>query len=106
MEVDKQLSSDELDKDCSILLELAESDPLFDKKKKLLQDNGFHSKEQIRIKRSSDPSWLSTTLKVMVRIARIIKLDEDILHNYGKQSIAIFRYQQESKRPSDQGLQL
>lgn len=29
----QQLLSDELDKDCSILLELAESDPFFDKKK-------------------------------------------------------------------------
>ncbi|KAK9931760.1 hypothetical protein M0R45_019024 [Rubus argutus] len=87
MEVDKQLSSDELDKDCSILLELAESDPLFDKKKKLLQDNGFHSKEQIRIKRSSDPSWLSTTLKVMVRIARIIKLDEVELYFAGEEQL-------------------
>lgn len=43
---------------------------------KLLQDNGFKPKEQICIKRSSDPNWLSTSLTVMHRIARIIKMDE------------------------------
>ncbi|PRQ37436.1 putative [Fructose-bisphosphate aldolase]-lysine N-methyltransferase [Rosa chinensis] len=87
MEVDKQLSPDELDKECSILLELDENDPLFDKKKKLLQDNGFKTKEQVRIKRSSDPIWLSTSLKVMLQIARIIKLDEVELYFGGEEQL-------------------
>ncbi|KAM1329108.1 hypothetical protein ACFX15_012736 [Malus domestica] len=66
----------ELDKDCSIVLELSESDPLFDKKKKLLQDKRFNTRQQIHVKRSSDPDWLSTSLEVMLQIATIIESTE------------------------------
>ncbi|XP_048433026.1 N-lysine methyltransferase SETD6-like isoform X3 [Pyrus x bretschneideri] len=65
----------ELDKDCSIVLELSESDPLFDKNK-LLQDKGFNTRQQIHVKRSADPNWLSTSLEVMLQIAKIIESTE------------------------------
>lgn len=45
---------------------------------KLLQSKGFNSKEQINIKSSSDPDCITTTVKVMLQIARIINLDEVI----------------------------
>ncbi|GLT71480.1 hypothetical protein SLA2020_434950 [Shorea laevis] len=79
MEVDKPLSSDkakQTDEDCAIVLELSENDPHFDKKKKLLQNKGFNPKEQVFLKSSSSPDWISTTLKVMLQIARIIQLNE------------------------------
>ncbi|KAM1282123.1 hypothetical protein ACFX2I_022643 [Malus domestica] len=69
-----------LDKDCSIVLELSESDPLFDTKKKLLQDKGFNTRQQINVKRSSDPNWLSTSVEVMLQIATIIKSTEAELY--------------------------
>ncbi|KAM1087655.1 hypothetical protein EV1_013143 [Malus domestica] len=71
----------ELDKDCSIVLELSESDPLFDKKKKLLQDKRFNTRQQIHVKRSSDPDWLSTSLEVMLQIATIIESTEVVCHH-------------------------
>ncbi|XP_062164588.1 uncharacterized protein LOC133871209 isoform X2 [Alnus glutinosa] len=64
------------DEDCAIVLELSENDPHFDKKKKLLQKKGFNPREQIFLKSSSCPDWISTTLKVMLQIARIIQLNE------------------------------
>ncbi|KAF3452795.1 hypothetical protein FNV43_RR03228 [Rhamnella rubrinervis] len=66
----------ESDNKCSIVLELSEDDPLFEKKKKLLQSKGFNSKERIIFKSSSGPDYIATTLKVMLQIARIINLDE------------------------------
>nr|XP_023915749.1 uncharacterized protein LOC112027303 [Quercus suber] len=66
----------ETDDDFAIDLELYEDDLHFDKKKKLLQNKGFNPKEQIYLKSSSGPDWISTTLKVMLQIARIIQLDE------------------------------
>lgn len=67
---------EETDDDFAIVLELSEDDPHFDKKKKLLQNKGFNPKEQVYLKSSSGPDWISTTLKVMLQIARIIQLDE------------------------------
>ncbi|CAB4292890.1 unnamed protein product [Prunus armeniaca] len=93
MAVNKQLSSHdamELDKDCSIVLELSESDPLFDKKKKLLQDMGFSTKEEIHVKRSSDPNWISTSLKVMLQIERIINSDETELYFAGDEPMDMY----------------
>nr|POE51085.1 hypothetical protein CFP56_68547 [Quercus suber] len=73
----------ETDDDFAIVLELSEDDPHFDKKKKLLQNKGFNPKEQVYLKSSSGPDWISTTLKVMLQIARIIQLDEKLLQNKG-----------------------
>ncbi|KAJ0030756.1 hypothetical protein Pint_14136 [Pistacia integerrima] len=61
---------------CSIVLELTENDPLFDKKKKLLLDKGFGVKVQIYLKSSSSLDSISNTLERMLQIARIIHLDE------------------------------
>ncbi|MBA0736575.1 hypothetical protein Gogos_010113 [Gossypium gossypioides] len=60
----------------SILLELSDVDPFFDKKKRLLNDMGFDVKEIVHIKSSLDRDSLSTTLNQMLQIARIIHLDE------------------------------
>ncbi|GLT80379.1 hypothetical protein SLA2020_518210 [Shorea laevis] len=80
MEEDKQQlgSHDAVEADdvYSLVLELSENDPLFEKKKKLLCDKGFGMKESIHIKRSCCPDSLSTALKLMLQIARIIHLDE------------------------------
>ncbi|OMP07763.1 hypothetical protein COLO4_07069 [Corchorus olitorius] len=61
---------------CSILLELSEDDPFFDKKKILLNDKGFGIKEIVHIKSTLDPNSLSSMLNRMLQIARIIHLDE------------------------------
>ncbi|XVE80001.1 hypothetical protein DITRI_Ditri14bG0103500 [Diplodiscus trichospermus] len=63
-------------KGSSILLELCDDDPFFDKKKRLLNEMGLGVKEIVHIQSSSDPDSLSTTLNQMLQIARIIHLDE------------------------------
>ncbi|XP_020227116.1 uncharacterized protein LOC109808500 isoform X1 [Cajanus cajan] len=64
------------DEECSIVLELSERDPFFDKKKKLLQSKGFSPKERIYLKSSSKPGWMNATVEVLLHIARIIQLNE------------------------------
>ncbi|KAK7329798.1 hypothetical protein VNO77_23978 [Canavalia gladiata] len=64
------------DEECSIVLELSETDPFFDKKKKLLQSKGFSPKERIYLRSSSKPGWMSATVEVLLQIARIIQLNE------------------------------
>ncbi|KHN17593.1 Putative ribulose-1,5 bisphosphate carboxylase/oxygenase large subunit N-methyltransferase, chloroplastic [Glycine soja] len=64
------------DEECSIVLELSERDPFFDKKKKLLQSKGFSPKERIYLKSSSKPGWMNATVEVLLQIARIVQLNE------------------------------
>ncbi|KAI9079551.1 hypothetical protein K1719_038455 [Acacia pycnantha] len=64
------------DEELSILLELSEDDSFFDKKEKLLQSNGFSSKERVCLWSPSKPGWTSDAVKVLVQIARIIHLNE------------------------------
>ncbi|KAL2338632.1 hypothetical protein Fmac_013078 [Flemingia macrophylla] len=64
------------DEECSIVLELSEKDPFFDKKKKLLQSKGFSPKERIYLKSCSKPGWMNATVEVLLQIARIIQLNE------------------------------
>ncbi|KAI7988108.1 hypothetical protein LOK49_LG13G01207 [Camellia lanceoleosa] len=59
-----------------LVLELSEDDLLFEKKKKLLEDNGFNLQGHVSLKNSSCPNWLNTTMKMLVQRARIICLDE------------------------------
>ncbi|KAH9805953.1 SET domain-containing protein [Citrus sinensis] len=61
---------------CSLVLELTEDDPLFHKKKKLLNDKGFGVKEQIHLQSSMCPDSISNSLETMLRIGRIIHVDE------------------------------
>ncbi|XP_057422050.1 uncharacterized protein LOC130715911 [Lotus japonicus] len=63
------------DEVCSIVLELSEKDPLFDKKKKLLQCKGFSPKERIYLN-SSESGWENATAKRLLEIERIIQLNE------------------------------
>ncbi|XP_073317642.1 uncharacterized protein [Primulina huaijiensis] len=74
MDLDKQENDDEL----ALVLELPESDPLFTRKKKLLDDMGFDSKIQARIKCSSTstPDQLDDFLNRLIQQARIINFDE------------------------------
>ncbi|RDY09272.1 [Fructose-bisphosphate aldolase]-lysine N-methyltransferase, chloroplastic, partial [Mucuna pruriens] len=64
------------DEEFSIVLELSESDPFFDKKKKLLQSKGFSPKERIYLRSSLKPGWMNATVEVLLQIARIIQLNE------------------------------
>ncbi|XP_004507848.1 ribulose-1,5 bisphosphate carboxylase/oxygenase large subunit N-methyltransferase, chloroplastic isoform X1 [Cicer arietinum] len=64
------------DEECSIVLELSENDPFFDKKKKLLQSKGFSSKERIYLRCSSGPAWMNDTVRILLQIARIMQLNE------------------------------
>ncbi|XP_021893182.1 uncharacterized protein LOC110811109 [Carica papaya] len=66
----------ETDGGYSIVLELFKNDPLFDKKKKLLNDKGLGIKEQINLKCSLTPDSLTTTYEKMLQMARILHLDE------------------------------
>ncbi|GMP36511.1 hypothetical protein CsSME_00008620 [Camellia sinensis var. sinensis] len=59
-----------------LVLELSEDDPLFEKKKKLLEVNGFNLQGHVSLMNSSCPNWLNTTMKMLVQRARIICLDE------------------------------
>ncbi|KAL9445327.1 hypothetical protein AB3S75_018338 [Citrus x aurantiifolia] len=61
---------------CSLVLELTEDYPLFHKKKKLLNDKGFGVKEQIHLQSLMCPDSISNSLETMLRIGRIIHLDE------------------------------
>lgn len=61
---------------CSLVLELTEDDPLFYKKKKLLNDKGFGVKEQIHLQSLMCPDSISNSLETMLRMGRIIHLDE------------------------------
>ncbi|XP_022153388.1 uncharacterized protein LOC111020893 isoform X2 [Momordica charantia] len=79
MEIDYQpSSSDEVrdDNDCLICLALDKNDHLFDKKKKLLERQGFKSENCIYLKCSLCPKEVDTVLKELVQIARIIHLNE------------------------------
>ncbi|XVF34222.1 hypothetical protein REPUB_Repub18cG0040700 [Reevesia pubescens] len=79
MEEHKHSSCENTSETCdgySILLELSDGEPFFDKKKRLLNDRGFGVKEIVRIKSSLGPDLLSATLNQMLQIARIIHLDE------------------------------
>uniref|UniRef100_A0A5B6YT39 Putative SET domain-containing protein n=1 Tax=Davidia involucrata TaxID=16924 RepID=A0A5B6YT39_DAVIN len=81
----------ETDDDHSLVLELSENDPLFEKKKKLLEAKGFDPKGHVYFKSSSSPVSLNSTLETMLQRARIIHLDEvefyfagvDLIHPEG-----------------------
>ncbi|KAK4265467.1 hypothetical protein QN277_026518 [Acacia crassicarpa] len=64
------------DEELSILLELSEYDSFFDKKEKLLQSNGFSSKQRVCLWSPSKPGGTSDAVKVLVQIARIIHLNK------------------------------
>ncbi|XP_038698500.1 uncharacterized protein LOC119996068 [Tripterygium wilfordii] len=61
---------------CVIVIELNKDDPLFNKKKSLLHNRGFKTKEYIPLNRSECHESISDTLEKMLQIARIISLNE------------------------------
>ncbi|KAL5549119.1 hypothetical protein UlMin_004350, partial [Ulmus minor] len=66
----------ELDEDCSIILELPDSDPLYNDKKNLLQMKGFKTRVPVHLKSFEHPDIGRTSLQEMLQISRIINLDE------------------------------
>ncbi|KAK9275489.1 hypothetical protein L1049_022756 [Liquidambar formosana] len=76
---DKLHLSDEIGQtndDYSLVVELPDSDPLFERKKKLLQIKGFDPKARVYFERSSCPNWVYATLEKILQRARIIHLNE------------------------------
>ncbi|PIN14092.1 [Fructose-bisphosphate aldolase]-lysine N-methyltransferase [Handroanthus impetiginosus] len=72
MDVGKHENDDEF----TVVLELAETDPLFEKKKKLLRDMGFDPVCSVSIKSSSSPEQLKDFLNVLLQRARLINFNE------------------------------
>ncbi|CAI0558022.1 unnamed protein product [Linum tenue] len=62
---------------CTVLLQLSENDPFFDKKKQILQARGFGIREQLNLQYSSScPDSVAANLEKLLQVARIIHLDE------------------------------
>ncbi|CAK9169427.1 unnamed protein product [Ilex paraguariensis] len=81
----KQLThkSAESDDDYLLVLEISETDPLFEKKKKLLEALGFNPKGRVCFKNSTKPEALKYALEVMLQRARITHLDDVELYFVG-----------------------
>lgn len=62
--------------DCFLVIELPEDDPLFEKKKKLLQDKGFASSECVKLQNISGLDSLNVLLESLLQRARIIHLND------------------------------
>ncbi|KAF7152297.1 hypothetical protein RHSIM_Rhsim01G0005100 [Rhododendron simsii] len=79
MEDDKMyLSIKETENDQHLLvLKLSEDDPLFQKKKKLLEDKGFNLEGQVVFENYSCPDWTNKTMDILLQRARIMCLDEE-----------------------------
>ncbi|XP_011079300.1 uncharacterized protein LOC105162846 isoform X1 [Sesamum indicum] len=82
MEVDKHAIDDVV----TMVLDLAETDPLYEKKKKLLKDMGFDLESSVYIKSSSTPDQLKDVLDVLLRRARIVNFNEVELY-FGQDTI-------------------
>lgn len=65
-----------IDDEYPLLLELSGKDPLFDKKKKLLEDVGIDPKECICFKGTYSTGTLNSIMEVLLQKARILCLDE------------------------------
>ncbi|XP_057995233.1 uncharacterized protein LOC110640922 isoform X2 [Hevea brasiliensis] len=79
MEDSKLCSSSEIietDESCTIVLELPENDPFFDKKKNLLHNKGFDVREHVQLQSITCPDSIATMLEKILEIARITHLDE------------------------------
>ncbi|KAL0289287.1 UNVERIFIED_CONTAM: hypothetical protein Sangu_2466200 [Sesamum angustifolium] len=72
MEVDEHA----IDDGVTLVLDLAETDPFYEKKKKLLKDMGFDLESSVCIKSSSTPDQLKDVLDLLLRQARIINFNE------------------------------
>ncbi|XP_071909041.1 ribulose-1,5 bisphosphate carboxylase/oxygenase large subunit N-methyltransferase, chloroplastic-like isoform X1 [Coffea arabica] len=66
----------ETDDEISFVLDLSENDPLFQKKKKLLEDVGFDPKGSVALNIASNPDHLKHVLDMMLKCARVINLNE------------------------------
>ncbi|KAL0288506.1 UNVERIFIED_CONTAM: hypothetical protein Scaly_2728100 [Sesamum calycinum] len=74
MEVDEHA----IDDGVTLVLDLAETDPFYEKKKKLLKDMGFDLESSVCIKSSSTPDQLKDVLDVLLRRARKLNFNENI----------------------------
>ncbi|KAM7472794.1 hypothetical protein LguiA_010977 [Lonicera macranthoides] len=80
-------NSAETDDEHPLVLELSENDPLFEKKKKLLESVGLDPKGRVYIKRSARPDLQTSILESMLARARIINLNEVDLYFAGGDAI-------------------
>ncbi|KAH7861513.1 hypothetical protein Vadar_027210 [Vaccinium darrowii] len=59
-----------------LVLKLSEDDPLFEKKKKILESKGFNLQGQVVLENHSGPDWTNKTMDVLLQRARIMCSDE------------------------------
>lgn len=69
-------NASEPDDEHPLVIELSENDPLYDKKKKLLEVTGFDLEGRVFFRSSSSLESLNSILEAMLQRARIIKSDE------------------------------
>ncbi|GMH03984.1 hypothetical protein Nepgr_005823 [Nepenthes gracilis] len=74
------------DDDHSLVLDLSKDDPLFEQKKKLLQEKGFSPTERVYFSSSSCFACVNTTLETLLHRARVIHLNETELY-FGEMNI-------------------
>ncbi|KAK4431957.1 N-lysine methyltransferase SETD6 [Sesamum alatum] len=72
MDVDNHENDDGV----TLVLGLAETEPFYEKKKKLLKDMGFDLEGSVCIRSSSTPDQLKDVLDVLLRRARIVNFNE------------------------------
>ncbi|WOG96856.1 hypothetical protein DCAR_0416194 [Daucus carota subsp. sativus] len=92
MEDDKH-STHNYDEEHSLLLELSEKDPLFDKKKKLLQVVGISPDECVCLKGSDTPATLNSVLDLLLQKARVIYFTEVDLYFAASDVIQSVKFQ-------------
>ncbi|XP_030544232.1 uncharacterized protein LOC115750812 isoform X1 [Rhodamnia argentea] len=68
------------DENHTIVLKLSKRDPLFHKKKKLLQSKGYDVEMHIQLKSASHSKWARTTAESILQVSRIMHLDEAELY--------------------------
>ncbi|KAF8400324.1 hypothetical protein HHK36_013621 [Tetracentron sinense] len=82
----------ESDDNYSLVLKLSEKDPLFEKKKKLLQSKGSGPEVRVYLESSPSSKWINSTLEAMLWRARIINLDEAELYFGGVTGVDVVEF--------------
>lgn len=77
----------------SLLLKLSENDPLFDKKKKLLQAVGISPDECLHLKASYTAATLNSVLDLLLQKARIIHFNEVDLYFAASDVVQLVKFQ-------------
>ncbi|XP_058187699.1 uncharacterized protein LOC131304454 isoform X2 [Rhododendron vialii] len=75
-----------------LVLKLSEDDPLFQKKKKILEDKGFNRQGQVVLENYSGPDWTNKTMDILLQRARIMCSDEVELYFAGVDVTSVHLY--------------